>query len=214
MQRLIGAVLLFVLFVAVHGSDNPFAISHFRNIRDLHPDETIAKRQLSNCSTFLENYPESCETALDDIDSDSSSEDIANALDEFCIPECIQPYVDYANCLELPQVAISFNNLLCGMNGNQYCSVIADEDPTIESNILCVPISGTCDASCQSMQESVVDAWGCCAASYYAASNATCDVGAGDVCDGVVDAGIVNRVGLGLITIFAMVAAFANAVLF
>ena len=88
------------------------------------------------------------------------------------------------------------------------------EDSTILDNIECVPYRGTCDASCASMQETVVDVWGCCAASYYASLNARCDVGAGDVCDGVLDAGIVNRVGLGLITISAMVAASANDVIF
>ena len=190
MHRLIVEALLFVLFVAVHGSNNPLAKSHVRNIRDLHPDGTIAKRQLSNC-TFPDNYPESCETALDNALFDSSSEDIANALDEFCIPECVQPYVDFSKCLGLPQTATLFNNLLCGMNGNQYCVVIADEDSTIEDDIDCVPEGGTCTASCANMQEDVVDEWGCCAASFYASLNATCDVGAGDVC-------------------VAMVAAFAN----
>ena len=194
LQRLIGAALLLVLFVAVHGSRNPLAKSHVRNIRDVHRDKILAKRQQSNC-TFLDNYPDSCTTALDDLDSDSSSEDLANALDEFCIPECVQPQVDQSNCLGDPLSATYYNNLVCGQSGNQYSLVILDEDSTIVDDISCVPLlGGPCTESCASMQEAVVDAWGCCAASYYAFLNATCGDGAGDVCDGVVDAGIVNRV--------------------
>ena len=212
MHRLTGAALLFVLFGAVHGSQNRLASSHVRNIRDLHRDEIIAKRQQSNC-TALNNYPESCITALNNAREASSGDSIANALDQFCIPDCIQPYVDYYNCVENPEEAILYNNIICGKNGNQYCLVIRYEDSTIEDDIDCVPYKGTCTPSCATTQETVVDKWGCCAASYYAFKGATCDVDAGDACDGVVDAGIVNRVGLGLITIFAMVAAFANAVL-
>ena len=212
MRGLIGAALLFVLLGAVHGSHDPLARSHVRDICDVHRNKIIAKRQQSDC-TFPADV-DSCTAALKNLDTHPSSEDLANALDEFCTPECIQPYEDYANCIGDPQFATLYNNLTCGKNGNQYCLVISNEDRTIEDNIECVPYNGNCTESCKSMQKSVVDEWGCCAASYYASAKASCDVGAGDVCDGVVDAGIVNRVGLGLIMIFAMVAASANAAFF
>ena len=212
MHKLIeGAALLFVLFGAVHALHNPLAISHFRNIHDLHRDKIIAKRQQINCT--LDNYPDHCAAAVAAIDSGSGN--VQNALSDFCTHECVQPYVDYSNCVGFLQAKTYYNNLVCGKNGNQYCGIIYDEDSTIEDDIECVPVGGTCNASCSSMQENVVSEWGCCAATYYAVLEATCDVGAGDVCDGgVVDAGIVNRAGLGLIMIFAMVAAFANAILF
>ena len=212
MRGLIGAALLFVLLGAVHGSHDRLARSHVRDIRDLHRNKIIAERQQSNC-TFPPDV-DSCTSAIENLDTHPSSEDLANAFDEFCTPECIQPYGDYANCLGNPQLATVYNNLNCGKNGNQYCLVISNEDSMIQDDIECVPYNGTCNESCKSMQKSVVDDWGCCAASYYASTKAKCDVGAGDVCDGVVDAGFVNRVGLGLIMIFTMVAASANAALF
>ena len=216
MHRLIVApALLFLLFGAVQGSHDHLARSHFKNSPHLHRDERVAKRQTNNCTSL--DIPESCLEILRTIND--RNENLASALDEFCIPECVQPYVDYYTCKGYPDQVAYYNNLLCGQNGNEYCLVILYGDNTIEDDIACVPIRGTCTESCASMQETVVDEWGCCAASYYAFYGATCDVGAGDVCDGVVggggnDAGIINRVGLGLITMFAMVAALANVVLF
>ena len=219
MRGLIGVALLFVLFGAVHGSRNHFAKGQARGIRGLHRDETIAKRQPSNC-TFPDDYPEKCETAIRNAVEALGSEDVnldnlRNDLDTFCTTECVQPFVDYGNCLKEPSQVAKYNNLFCGKDGDEYCAVVLVEKDLQES-LECVPPGGTCnDASCASKQETVVKEWGCCAASYYASEEITCeDVGAGDQCDGVVDAGIVNRVGLGLIAIFAMIAASANAALF
>ena len=119
MHRLIRAALLLVLLiVAVHGSRNHLARSHLRNIRDLQRNEAIAKRQEFNC-TSLDHYPESCAAALDNIDLNSGSENLENALDDFCTPECVQPYVDYYNCLGYPEQVTNYNNLICGKNGNR-----------------------------------------------------------------------------------------------
>ena len=187
MHRLTGAALLFVLFGAVHGSQNHLAKSHFKNIRDFHRDKIVAKRQ-SSCTSFLDTYPESCTVEVESIDDLLmlyTPENLPALLDEYCRPECVQPLVDYSNCLGLSGLAAFYNNLICGKNGNQYCLVQLNEDSTIANGTSCVPAGGTCDASCESMQEAVVNKWGCCAASYYAYAEATCEVGAGDVCDGV-----------------------------
>ena len=221
MRRVIEAALLLVLFGAVHGSPNQLARNHFKNIRDFHRDKVIAKRQ-SSCTPLLDDYPESCTIeveSIDDIFALYSPENLPTLLNEYCTPECVQPLVDYYNCLGLSELATFYNNLVCGKNGNQYCLVLLSEDNTIASDISCVPPGGTCTESCATTQETVVDEWGCCAASYYAYLGATCAVDAGDVCDGVIDdgasdAGIINRVGIGLIMVFAMLAASANAVLF
>ena len=239
MRGLTAATLVFVLFGMVHSSHNHLARNRFRNTRDLPRDKVIAKRQQDSCT--VSNYPSSCPASLD-IDSTSDPEsffdsqeflnllaspDLANVLDAFCTSECTQPIVDFLKCLELP--ATKFTELLCGKSGNQYCLVIFVGDSTIGEGIDCVEPGETCDASCETAQETVVAQWGCCAATYYDYVEATCNVNAGDPCEAMVDdgmgddgmgddatvgGGIINKVGLGLITIFAIVAAVANAVLF
>ena len=216
--------ILFVLFGALHGSRSHLARSH-----DSH-------EMTGNC-TSLHDYPEKCVNAEKNVTSvfgtlpeDRNLDEVRSALNAYCTTECIEPYLEYYTCTEEPGLVIYYNNLLCGQSGGEYCGFVYSENVTIDDSIDCVHPNTTCDASCASMQEAVVDAWGCCAASYYAYVGATCNVGAGDPCDGLIldaddagtvddegtvaDGGIINRVGLGQIMIFAMVAVSANAVRF
>ena len=223
MHRLTAAALLFVLFGAVHGLRNHLARSHARDVRDFPRDKMTAERQASNCS-FPNDYPETCvaaEARLSSVLGTSPEQvnldDLRNVIDDFCTTECVEPYVELYTCLAETNLLVYYNNLLCGMTGNDNCVVVYYQNMVIDDNIGCVQPRTTCDAACRTAQETVVNEWGCCAAGYYAFLEATCDVDAGDPCDGLVngsEGGIVNRVGLGLITIFAMVAAYANAVLF
>ena len=99
-----GAALLFVLFGAVHGLHNHLAKSRFRSIPDSHRDKIMAKRQ-SNCTSLLDDYPESCITDVELIDFENfySPENIATILNDFCTPDCIGPYVDFVNCFRIPR---------------------------------------------------------------------------------------------------------------
>ena len=215
MYRFTAVVLLFVLFGAVHGFN--LARSHVKGVRDFPRDKMINKRQ-ENCS-FPDDYPQACETASSNIaitletpPEDVNVDTVVTYLDDFCTTECVEPVVRYLTCLDEPGFVTYYNNVVCGRSGNQYCGVLYYENK-IYNNLNCLERDTACDSSCESEQQTVVNEWGCCAAGYYVYLGATCDVGAGDPCDGLVDAGIANRVGLGLLTIFAMVAAFANAVL-
>ena len=224
MHRLIGigAALLFVPFGAVHGSHNHRARGYVRGIRRLQGDEMIAKRQLNNC-TSLDNYPERCETAFENVGDflaispeDFNLDNFRNDVNDLCTIECGEPLEDYFICSDQFDSLTYFHTILCGVNGNEYCPVVYFEKMVMQDSLDCIVPETTCDESCASKQKTVVTDWGCCAASYYNYLRARCDVGAGDLCVGLLvgDAGIVNRVGLGLITVFAMVAAFANAALF
>lgn len=42
-------------------------------------------------------------------------------LDAFCLPQCVQPYVDYYTCLGETDYANVFDGFLCGKYNNQYC---------------------------------------------------------------------------------------------
>ena len=215
MHRFTATVLLFVLFGAVHGFN--LAKSHVKGVRDFPSNKMIEKRQ-ANCS-FPDDYPQACETAFENIGKvetrppeDVNVDTVATYLDDFCTTECVEPLVRYFTGLDEPGLVTYYNNVLCGRSDNQYCDVLYYENMIYDS-IDCLQTGTACNSSCESAQQTVVNDWGCCAAGYYVFLGATCDVGAGDPCDGLVDAGIVNRIGLGLVTIFGMGAAFANAVL-
>ena len=103
------------------------------------------------------------------------------------------------------------------MNGDQNCLVSYFDDriyDTLNSNPCLDSESAYCEASCGDALQTLRSQWGCCTASFYTSLDYTeCDDVTRDECPGLVGAGFIASVGLSLITIFAMLAAWANAAL-
>ena len=134
--------------------------------------------------------------------------------------------VEYNECLCEQDLADLFNTGYCGQSGGTNCFVLwvqGENSGSVVSFSTCAS-SGTCDSSCQYSLQATADYLGCCAASFYnnpesqffyfisPTEFATCNVALEEMCEGASGAGI-NRVGLGLLTVFVAVAAIISAII-
>ena len=232
MSTLTTALFLIVVLEATYGFD------HLAAIRDkvvLQRGERIKSRQSNKCS-IPTSFPEQCETAFAEADAilditRLGELDLAklNAiLDTVCTDKCVGPEIEFYQCLGEEDLADFVNNGLCGESNGMNCLVLW-LDGIINNSIVdqtACALSGSCDSECRGSLQSTASYLGCCAASLYNNPDsefaplippqqfATCDVDIGQPCPDAVAGAGVNRVGLGLLTVFAAVVAVVNLITF
>ena len=239
MSKVVAAVL-FVAVVGVACSLDPLASTRDKVVSHVQHRETLKTKQSAGCS-FPANYPEKCKTATPhptDLHSsiinpeDTDFDDLDAALNVVCTSECMGQVVEYWECLGKQDFADYYNTGLCGQSDGTNCIVLWGDGVNSQSVVHMAPCkdSGTCDSSCRDSLQATVDYLGCCAASLYdnplspytnliaSTEFAMCNVDLGEKCEGIVDSSApetnFSRAEiLGLLTVFATVAAIINAVI-
>ena len=98
--------------------------------------------------------------------------DIDSELDNFCMPQCIQPFVEYYTCLGEIDYANIFDGFFCGRYNNQSCvqlwSSVFNPNQTDGIDYLAItqnchnPLM--CNNICSTELNKAVDTFGCCLA--------------------------------------------------
>ena len=231
MCTLTAAVYLIILFGVAYGLD-PLSAIHDQVV--LQRREYVKSRQSDTCS-LPASYPDQCEIAFDDLNrilgfsrlEDLDLNELNAVLDTVCTYDCVGPEIEFYRCLDEQDLADFVSNGICGESNGNNCFVLWFDG--IISNFTVVETncseSGSCDAQCRGSLQRTADFLGCCAASLYNNSAsvfsplippdqfATCNVNIGQACLSISGAGV-NRVGFGLLAIFAAVVALVNYILF
>ena len=114
-------------------------------------------------------------------------------LNTMCNSTCLGPMVNDLRCAGKTDMANFTLTATCGKNRNEFCTVQLVDLFIDGINLIpnCAS-SGTCASSCRNTLTTIVNRWGCCAASWYTNKGSpyasvanqyrTCGVSVGKVC--------------------------------
>ena len=182
----------------------------------------IDSRQASQCQFPPPGYPRDCNTSLiagvmnisaavfnNQSLTPMQEEIYNNALTQFCVPRCVDPYVTYlVDCLSFNVASVQeyFRQLirqgLCGKEGNDFCDVvylryywdnrlflnrlvIVDCAPLITTGSILTVNCSTSDVCAENVANFTANL-GCCAIPYLGAVTPSCGITPDPPCQSVV----------------------------